>query len=284
MDNRILQVFTSKICPKCGSKVKDLVDTLCENCGHRLVLQISTDDLKTYLDDKYSSPSDLKLNLKEVLAELFPKDLFDYVTFSCLHYLISSGLSEIRSWEDKLEDLRFYAGKTPEEKKELTIKIQNLYNMLEDYADKLQSGLQSLWKKVQQSPLKTKFEEFARVWQKSQEVVEVAPQEPRPEFKEKVLEGLEKRLNSVEETSSAIEKAFPALKSLLMDLLSQLQTHSTLQMSQTNAQISQGLWRSLQELQFIMSLLPQMLQGRDYPHQPVEVYNINALMDYGEGT
>ncbi len=281
MENINWRVCCTKICSNCGSHFGDFNEMLCEECGHRLILQVSTDDMKHYLDNKYAATANHNLNLKEVLSELFPKDLFDYITFASLHYLITSGLTEVRSWQDKLEDLRFFAGKTNEEKRELTAKIQALRTLLEDYSDKLQLSLQQLWKKVQTSPLKIKFEEFARVWQKSQEFLPPEKEKTEPELAKKVQEGLEGKLASVEESATSIEKAFPALKTLMTDLLAQVQAQTNIQVSQNNAQVSQGLWRSLQELQFIMSLLPQMLQGRDYPHQTVEVYNVNALMDLG---
>ncbi len=277
------RTFCVKVCTNCGTPSWDLEDTLCDECAHRLVLQVSADELKNYLDAKYAPPSDLKLNMQEVLEGLFPKDLFDYVTFTCLHFLLSSGLTELRAWQDRLGDLRLYAGKTPEEKQDLADKLSRIRPLLEDYTDKLQIALQELWKKAQNSPIKTKLEDFARAWQKSEELIKPpvshAPPAPpvRPEFVEKVQTGLEEKLASIQDISAAIEKAFPALKSMLLELITQFQVNQ-------NAQVSQALLRSLKELQFIMSLLPQMLQGRDYPRQTVDVYNINTLMDYGGET
>jgi len=265
------KLFCSKRCSKCGQISPDLVDTLCDNCGHRLVLQVSSGDLKKYLEEKYEPTINHELNMKEVLAELFPKDLFEYITFSCLHFLLSAGLVELRNWQEKLEDLHVYAGKSPEEKRVLAQILQDLHHLLEEYSDKLQSSLQDVWKKMQSSPIKQKLEEFTQVWQKSQEFL---GSKISPQLVGKIQEGLEEKLTPVETSAKVIEHAYPVLKALLFDLLTQLQY-------QSNTKINQAILRSLKEMQFILSLLPQMLQGRDYPQQTIAVYNINTILSMG---
>jgi hypothetical protein len=246
------------------------------------VLQVSENDLQNYLNQKYAPPSDLKLNMSDVLETLFPKELYDYVTFSSLNYLISTGLAEVRAWQDRLGDLRLYAGNNTEDKHRLTDKLARVRKILEDFEDKLQQSLQNLWNNAQSSPIKIQLEDFANTWQKAQPILNSLSTSPQslsdpisPEFAQRVQEGLLAKVQNIQNMSNTMEFAYPQLKSLMLDLLAQFQARA-------NAAESQGLWRSMKEIQFIMSLIPQMLQGREYPRQSVEIYNVNTLLDLGK--